>query len=106
MNDDYLWDGSGPPDPKVQRLEQMLGRLKSNAPLDAARLKPGPARVWGTASAVPTRWRTIRFLAPAFAAAAAIVVMVGLTWQTPETPAAAWTVAATSGAPRIGSSTV
>ena len=33
MNDDYLWDRSGTPDPEVQRLEQLLGRYKHEAPL-------------------------------------------------------------------------
>ena len=25
--DDYLWDGSGEPDPEIQRLEALLGRF-------------------------------------------------------------------------------
>ena len=29
MKDDYLWDPSGPPDPEVERLERMLGRLRT-----------------------------------------------------------------------------
>lgn len=33
MNDDYLWDRSGTPDPEVQRLEQLLGRYKHQEPL-------------------------------------------------------------------------
>ena len=40
MSDEYLWDRSGPPDPDVERLERMLGRLRSKAPapdLDALR---------------------------------------------------------------------
>jgi hypothetical protein len=32
MKDDYLWDPSSAPDPEVERLERMLGRLRSNAP--------------------------------------------------------------------------
>lgn len=28
MNDDYLWDGSGEPDPEVARLESLLGRYR------------------------------------------------------------------------------
>ncbi|PYS68960.1 MAG: hypothetical protein DMF69_18440 [Acidobacteria bacterium] len=28
MNDEYLWDKSGEPDPEVQQLEQVLGRLR------------------------------------------------------------------------------
>jgi len=35
MKEDYLWDGSGEPDPEVQRLEKVLGRYRHNrvAPL-------------------------------------------------------------------------
>src|SRR5438046_2079744 len=32
MNDDYLWDGSGEPDPEVQKLEEALGRYRQNQP--------------------------------------------------------------------------
>jgi hypothetical protein len=28
MNDDYLWDKSGEPDPQVQQLEEILGTLR------------------------------------------------------------------------------
>jgi hypothetical protein len=28
MNDDYLWDKSGQPDPEVQKLEEILGTLR------------------------------------------------------------------------------
>jgi len=27
MNDDYLWDKTGPPDPQIQQLEEILGAL-------------------------------------------------------------------------------
>lgn len=36
MNDDYLWDRSGEPDPEVERLERLLGRYKHDAPLQVA----------------------------------------------------------------------
>jgi hypothetical protein len=32
MKDDYLWDGSGEPDPEVQKLEKALGRYRHNQP--------------------------------------------------------------------------
>jgi hypothetical protein len=35
MNDDYLWDGSGDPDPEVQKLEKILGRYRHNQPAPA-----------------------------------------------------------------------
>ncbi len=28
MNDDYLWDRTGEPDPEIQQLEQALGTLR------------------------------------------------------------------------------
>jgi len=33
MNDDYLWDKSGEPDAEVQKLEVLLGRYRSAAPM-------------------------------------------------------------------------
>src|SRR3954466_2062273 len=33
MNDDYLWDGSGEPDAEAQKLEALLGRYRSTAPM-------------------------------------------------------------------------
>lgn len=33
MSDDYLWDGSGPPDPEIAKLEQLLRPLAHDAPL-------------------------------------------------------------------------
>ena len=35
MKDDYLWDGSGEPDPEVQKLEKVLGRYRHNQPAPA-----------------------------------------------------------------------
>ena len=26
MSDDYLWDGSGEPDPEIEKLERLLGK--------------------------------------------------------------------------------
>ena len=90
MSDDYLWDRSGPPDPDVERLEQMLGRLRSTPPV------PDPSKVRGRATMVRLKpdatYRGVRFLVPALAAAAAIVMMVGLTWRTSRL-AASWQVA-------------
>ena len=28
MNDDYLWDKTGEPDPEIQQLENILGELR------------------------------------------------------------------------------
>lgn len=44
MTDDYLWDKSGPPDPEVQRLEEVLGVLGQRKPLT---IPPEPSRKLG-----------------------------------------------------------
>ena len=107
MSNDYLWDGSGTPDPDVQRLEALLGRLRSTPPpLDFAR--GGPELVEGPVPQLPDmplRWRTLRYLAPMLAAAAVVAVMVGLTARSVRR-SPFLDVAITKGRPRIGSTPV
>jgi hypothetical protein len=121
MNDDYLWDPSAPPDPEIVRLEQMLGRLRSAAPAppiaNAERRTSNDEQRTPNAeprTSIDRRWHLgARFLAPALAAAAAIVLMVGLTWKNAvHAPASAdataarasWEVSVLIGTPRIGAS--
>jgi hypothetical protein len=63
MKDDYLWDGSGEPDPEIERLEKVLSRYRYQPkPMGAAfdqQLLPRRARFW-----------------PKLAVAAAIILMV------------------------------
>ena len=104
MSDDYLFDGSGTPDPDVERLERMLGRLRSTATAPSIATN-GERRTANDERRTPNDERPYlgaRFYLPALAAAAAIVMMVGLTWQT-AAPTASWDVASLSGTPRIGS---
>jgi len=103
MKDDYLWDPSSAPDPEVERLERMLGRLRSNAPApdvdqvrSAVLLGPRSATLKGS------RYVSLRFLVPTLAAAASIVAMIGLTWQTTR-GTRSWEVSRMTGQPRIGS---
>jgi hypothetical protein len=92
MSDDYLFDGTGEPDPDIARLEQMLGRLRSTA----------------TAPPIAERRTSnvgISFLVPALAAAATIALMVGFVWRNAP-PAVSWEVAVIVGTPRVGAGTV
>ena len=92
---DYLWDPSADPDPDIERLERLLRPLRTTAPAPSLRARPGdppPAKA--------TRWMTARFLGPALAAAAAVVLMVGATWRA-EAPQIGWSIASVSGDPRI-----
>ena len=68
MNDDYLWDKTGPPDPEVARLEELLGELRHRAPV------PNIAAV---SPARRTRWRS---WSAVLAVAASVAVAVGVLW--------------------------
>lgn len=92
MNDNYLWDRSGPPDPEVQRLENLLGTLRHNRPAPEFAM---PVRRF------PSRLRQIL---PRFAAVAAIVVLVvAATLLARIQLRQSWAVSRLAGAPQVGS---
>lgn len=92
MRDDYLWDGSGKPDPEVQRLELLLGRLRHNrpAPEFAAKVVRFPRFSWEA------------FFPLRAALAAMMLVAIG-TWVVTRGPNGAWDVISLEGRPLVGS---
>lgn len=83
MSDDYLWDGSGEPDPEIERLERLLRPLAHSGPPPrfAARRPASSLRAW--------------------AVAAAVLLALATAWLTrPSAPG--WDVARLAGAPRVG----
>jgi hypothetical protein len=102
MKDDYLWDGSGEPDPEVQKLEKALGRYRHDRPAPSfeqvAEVRPAKSRL-----------RFLRFrLSFAFGAAATILLVAAtLYFYLRPKPASnlgpAWEVVRLEGAPRVGS---
>lgn len=98
MSDDYLWDGSGEPDPEVQHLERLLSRLRHNRPSPEwpLRLTPFHRRALG---AILPLW-------PRLAAAAAIVLVVAGMWLFTHRSKPAWDVARLEGAPKVGSNRI
>ena len=64
MNEDYLWDKSGEPDPEIEQLEQTLGRLRFKRPNEPL---PLPAT---------SRWSSRLSFSPALAAAAALLMLL------------------------------
>jgi ferric-dicitrate binding protein FerR (iron transport regulator) len=64
---DYLWDGSGPVDPDVERLERALGELRHRG-------EPPPLR----SPARRRSWWLLSMIGAAAAAAAAIALWLGL----------------------------
>lgn len=97
MTDDYLWDRSGPEDPEIARLEQVLGTLR--AP------EPPPPLAWPARPVVTTTPSVVgrRFVLP-FAIAATLLVAAASVWLSLYPPArgGAWQVSGLTGTPRIG----
>jgi hypothetical protein len=102
MNDDYLWDGSGEPDPEVQKLEKMLGRYRHNQPApkfdELAAIRPAQQR---------TRFFNFRFNFQLAAVAATLLVAFTLFYFWHGTnfgveTGATWDVARLEGTPRVG----
>jgi hypothetical protein len=90
MSDEYLWDGSGEPDPEVERLERLLGRLRAETRAvefpAAATSPPRSGSSW-------ERWWRV---------AAGAVLLIGSIWLLRAlTGHADWTISAVEGAPRI-----
>ncbi len=105
MREDYLWDGSGEPDPEVQKLETTLGRYRHNQPAPAfdpiAEIHP-PKRHW---SFLNLRWTWQLALATSVLVLAFAVFHV-LRHPSPQNLGPAWDVARLEGAPRIGSKAI
>lgn len=116
--DDYLWDGSGEPDPEVERLERMLSQFRSNRPapqFDQA--ASHPSRGW-LAALRSSGWPRLAPVAATLLIAVAGWLMVRRSSlpalhpssATPEsaTPSrpAGWEVSTIAGTPVIGSSRI
>jgi hypothetical protein len=106
MNDDYLWDASGAPDPEIQRLESLLSDFR----------QAGRALVLPTEMPIaPRKFRDVLvhvLSLPRLAAAATILIALGVTlffFLRPK-PALetgpAWEVANLQGAPQIGTKAI
>lgn len=102
MNDDYLWDGSGEPDPEIQKLEKTLGRYRHNQPApkfdELAEIQPAKRR---------TRFFNFRFSFQLAAVAATLLVALTLFYFLRDTKTGVdsgptWDVARLEGTPRVG----
>ena len=96
MPDDYLWDRSGSPDREIERLEEVMGRLRSNR----------PAPDWSAVPkvrAMPPRpfWRPWQA-----AIAASVILILGASWLVTRPLRTGWKVASLAGAPQVESSPV
>jgi hypothetical protein len=103
MNDDYLWDGSGEPDPEIQKLESTLAKFRhqGEAPeFPEITAAPQP-RFWQRL--VPSRWS---FGLAAATASIVFIAAFGIFWwsQKPTaTSGAGWDVERLAGSPQVES---
>jgi hypothetical protein len=96
---DYLWDGSGEPDPEIRRLEALLGKFHHDRPAPVFPEIP-PGKRWPFFS-----WRPRLFpvLATTGALGAiAIVTFLVYIAKPKSAPGAGWDVSRVAGTPRIG----
>ena len=102
MKNDYLWEGSGEPDPELQRMEKLLAQFRyaGEAPnLAAINIHQPKATFFSTLGA---RW-SLRFAA-ATALVLALAISGLLLRNSPSlvSKAPGWDVARLSGAPQVG----
>lgn len=91
-NDDYLWDGSGTPDPDVQHLETLLVPLRHNR-----RTPPWPEQNRWLA------WLRFEWPFPLHAAVAAMALIAAAGWLALRSPHTSWEVTSLEGRPLVGS---
>lgn len=112
MNEDYLWDRSGPEDPEIARLERSLGLLRAQDP--PAPLRDAPSVTSGASVASMLRDDGGRdqalpgfarqFVLP-FAVAATLALAIGTLWLSvnPYGPRPSWQISRLDGSPRVAS---
>jgi hypothetical protein len=101
--DDYLWDGSGEPDPEIQRLEALVGRFRYDRPVPVFPAAV-PRRRW-----ISFPWQ-IQWV-PALAISAAVIAIVAGSFlvqgrKSAPTAVPGWDVSRLAGSPRIGRNAV
>jgi FecR protein len=103
MNDDYLWDGSGEPDPEIQKLENTLGKFRHQGqPPEFPEIAPvRPPSIWQRF--LPTHWSF------GFAVATVTILFIAavgiLRWsQKPNTTfGSGWDIESVAGTPQVES---
>jgi hypothetical protein len=103
MKDDYLWDGTGKPDPEVERLERLLRRFRHDRPApEFPGLAPEPKPRTGAFAWLLGGWGIPR-LAGALATLALVVWggWYAIRWTRPS-----WNVARVEGAPQVGAKAI
>lgn len=101
MKDNYLWDGSGEPDPEVQKLESVLGRYRHNQPAPSFQQIADVSRATQRWSLFNLRWsyQTGAVAAIILLAVAAFFLLRPISTKN---LGPAWDVGRLEGTPRVG----
>lgn len=104
MRNDYLWDGSGEPDPEIQQMETALARFRHNRPA------PAFPEITTQAAARPQSLQ-MRWVPVLAAVAAGILVIVSVEFLLPRPKSApaslpGWDVTGLAGTPRVGTKAI
>jgi hypothetical protein len=101
MKDDYLWDGSGEPDPEIQKLENALGRYRHDRPAPSFEqvvdLRPAKTR-----SHFFNFRRSLQLGAVAAILLVAVTLFLFLRSKPVSNLGPGWDVARLEGTPRVG----
>src|SRR5215470_9922957 len=102
MNNDYLWDGSGEPDPDFERLEKSLAQFRYGGDVPVFPAIDELDRKRSLFTFFRRTW-TLRYAAFAVLAIAIVTSGVVLRWPLPpESNSPEWDVARVTGVPRVG----
>lgn len=114
QRDDYLWDGSGEPDPEIRKLEGLLAKFRHDRPTpvfpEIARERRWPFFSWKT-KFWRTELRRIKLFPALAATAAALATIAVVTFmvygirpgtEPAPTSVAGWDVSGVTGTLRIG----
>lgn len=95
MSDDYLWDGSGEPDPEVRRLELLLGGIRSDRKTSEIQARFEEYQRHRLRKA----WLQL-------AAAASVFLVLAVSWFVLRQTRGEWVVESLAGAPKVGSNRI
>jgi len=101
MKDDYLWDGSGEPDPEVQKLEEALRRYRHNQPAPKFDETAQTPKVKRPGNFFNWRWE-YQLSAVAASLLLAVTVSLFMRQRSRGNPGPSWDVVRLEGAPRVG----
>jgi len=98
--DEYLWDGTGTPDPDVARLETLLAPYRHRGPMT-----PLPQRRSSEPGA-PTRRFAVHAAMQIMMAAASLLLVAGAAWFASAARHTGWTVQSLEGTPHVAGTAI